>query len=67
MEAYEDKTHPIVPPTPIGAINFHMGQRGLTEEDVKKLLDTKLSVAQLLSKERLTLDEDVEVLARTCP
>lgn len=56
VEAYEDKTHPIGPPAPIAAINFQMDQRGLTEKDVQELLGTELTVSELLSKERLTLD-----------
>lgn len=56
VEACEYKAHPIVPPAPIDMIEFWMDQRGFTEKDVQERLGTDLSVSELLSKERLTLD-----------
>ena len=56
VEAYEEKFHPIGPPTPIGAIEFHMERLGLTRRDLEPMIGSSGRVSEVLSgKRHLTL------------
>jgi len=53
---YEDRHHPVPPPTPIEAIEFMMDQRGLKQKDLIPILGSKSKVSEVLSGNRqLTL------------
>jgi HTH-type transcriptional regulator/antitoxin HigA len=54
--AYEDKNHPIPPPSPIEAIRFVMEQKGLENSDLIPYLGSRPRVSEILNgKRRLTL------------
>jgi HTH-type transcriptional regulator/antitoxin HigA len=54
--AYEDENHPVLPPTPIEAIEFAMDQQGLKQKDLVPLIGSKSKVSEVLAgKRKLTL------------
>jgi len=54
--AYEDENHPVPPPTPLEAIEFVMGQKGLKQKDLTPLIGSKSKVSEVLAgKRKLTL------------
>ncbi len=56
IEDYEDKHYPIGPPDPIEAIKFRMGQMGLRQKDLGKILGHKSRASEILNRKRkLTL------------
>jgi HTH-type transcriptional regulator/antitoxin HigA len=57
VEAYEARHWHIDPPDPIEAIKLRMQQRGLTRQDLEKVLGSKSRVSEVLNRKRpLTLD-----------
>ena len=56
-EAYEAQHWRIDPPDPIEAIKLRMQQRGLTRQDLEKVLGSKSRVSEVLARKRpLTLE-----------
>jgi HTH-type transcriptional regulator/antitoxin HigA len=56
VEAYEEKHWQIDPPDPIEAIKVRMQQRGLTGQDLARVLGSKSRVSEVLNRKRsLTL------------
>jgi HTH-type transcriptional regulator / antitoxin HigA len=57
VERFEKDTHPIAPPTPLGAIRFRMEQGNLTARDLEPILGSRNRVSEVLSGTRpLSLD-----------
>lgn len=57
VEAYEVRHWRIDPPDPIEAIKLRMQQRGLTRQDLEKVLGSKSRVSEVLARKRpLTLE-----------
>jgi HTH-type transcriptional regulator / antitoxin HigA len=57
VEAYESQHWRIDPPDPIEAIKLRMQQRGLTRQDLEKVLGSKSRVSEVLNRKRpLTLE-----------
>jgi len=52
VETYEREHYPIGPPTPLGAIEFFMDQKGLTNADMVKYLGSPSKVSEVLSGKR---------------
>lgn len=52
VEHYEEEHYPIGPPTPLGAIEFFMDQKGLTNADMVKYLGSPSKVSEVLSGKR---------------
>jgi len=56
VEDYEDKHHPVPPPSPIEAIKFVMDQKGLKQADLVPFMGSHSKVSEVLSGKRsLTL------------
>ena len=57
VEAWEAKHYPMDLPDPIGAIHFHMEQRGLAPRDLAPFVGGTTCVREVLNRERaLTLE-----------
>ena len=57
VEAYEAKHWQISPPDPIAAIELRMQQKGLSRQDLEKVLGSRSRVSEILNRKRpLTLD-----------
>jgi HTH-type transcriptional regulator/antitoxin HigA len=57
VEAYEQKHHPIPPPDPIEALQYHLESRGLTRRDLEPYLGSRARVAEILNRRRsLTIE-----------
>jgi HTH-type transcriptional regulator/antitoxin HigA len=56
VAAYEDEHHPIGPPTPLAAIEFHMDQRGLSAADLDEMLGGTMRADEVLRGAPLTLE-----------
>jgi HTH-type transcriptional regulator/antitoxin HigA len=52
VETYEKEHYPIGPPTPLGAIDFFMDQKGLTNADMVQYLGSPSKVSEVLSGKR---------------
>lgn len=52
VEAYEKTHHPIYPPDPIAAIEFHMDQNGLDRTDLEPFIGTRARVSEVLNRKR---------------
>ena len=52
VEHYEEEHYPIGPPTPLGAIEFFMDQKGLTNADMVQYLGSPSKVSEVLSGKR---------------
>lgn len=56
IKAYEDSNYPIVPPSPIEAIQFRIDQQGLAPRDLIPYLGSRSKVSEVLAgKRELTL------------
>ena len=56
VEAYEAEHHPIAPPDPIEAIEFHLEQQGLDETDLEGVIGNRARVWEVMNGRRpLTL------------
>jgi HTH-type transcriptional regulator/antitoxin HigA len=57
VEAYEEKHWRVNPPDPIEAIKLRMQQRGLSRNDLEKVLGSKSRVSEVLNRKRpLTIE-----------
>ncbi len=52
VEAYEHINHPIYPPDPVSAIEFHMDQNELTRIDLEEYIGTRARVSEVLNRKR---------------
>lgn len=52
VEHYEQEHYPIAPPTPLGAIEFFMDQKGLTHADMVQYLGSPSKVSEVLNGRR---------------
>ena len=52
VEAYEQINHPIYPPDPVAAIEFHMDQHEMTRTDLEKYIGTRARVSEVLNRKR---------------
>ena len=57
VEAYESAHHPVLPPDPIEALQYHLESRGLTPQDLEPYLGSRARVAEVLDRRRgLTIE-----------
>lgn len=52
VDAYEQINHPIYPPDPVAAIEFHMDQNKLTRADLETYIGTRARVSEVLNRKR---------------
>ena len=52
VDAYENINHPIYPPDPVAAIEFHMDQNALTRTDLEAYIGTRARVSEVLNRKR---------------
>ena len=52
VDAYEAVHHPIYPPDPVAAIEFHMDQNDLTRADLEQYIGTRARVSEVLNRRR---------------
>ncbi len=52
VDAYEDQHHPIPPPDPVAALEYHLESRGLTRRDLEPYLGSRARVAEVLTRRR---------------
>jgi len=52
VDAYEQINHPIYPPDPVAAIEFHMDQYELTRADLETYIGTRARVSEVLNRKR---------------
>lgn len=52
VDAYEQVNHPIYPPDPVAAIEFHMDQNELTRLDLEEYIGTRARVSEVLNGKR---------------
>jgi HTH-type transcriptional regulator/antitoxin HigA len=52
VDAYELINHPIYPPDPVAAIEFHMDQNELTRADLETYIGTRARVSEVLNRKR---------------
>ena len=52
VDAYEQINHPIYPPDPVAAIEFHMDQNELTRADLETYIGTRARVSEVLNRKR---------------
>ena len=52
VEHYEDRHHPIGPPSAVAAIEFEMDQLGLTQRNLVPLIGSRAKVSEVLSGKR---------------
>ena len=52
VDAYEQANHPIYPPDPVAAIEFHMDQNELTRVDLEEYIGTRARVSEVLNGKR---------------
>src|ERR1700752_2138749 len=52
VAAYEEQHYPIPPPDPIEAIHYYIESRGLSNEDLKPYLGSRVRVAEVLGRKR---------------
>ncbi len=52
VEAYEEKHHPIEPPSPIDAILHHMERQELTRVDLEQYIGSRARVSEILNGKR---------------
>ena len=52
VDAYEAKHHPIYPPDPVAAIEFHMDQNDLARSDLEEYIGTRARVSEVLNRRR---------------
>ena len=57
VEAYEEQHHPIPPPDPLAALEYHLESRGLTRRDLEPYMGSRARVAEVMNRRRaLTID-----------
>ena len=52
VDAYEQINHPVYPPDPVAAIEFHMDQNELTRSDLEAYIGTRARVSEVLNRKR---------------
>lgn len=52
VDAYEKVNHPIYPPDPVAAIEFHMDQNELSRSDLESYIGTRARVSEVLNRKR---------------
>jgi len=52
VDAYEAVHHPIYPPDPVAAIEFHMDQNEMTRADLEPYIGTRARVSEVLNRRR---------------
>ena len=52
VEAYEQAHHPLYPPDPVAAIEFHMDQNELARSDLEPYIGTRARVSEVLNRKR---------------
>ena len=52
VDAYEQVNHPMFPPDPVAAIEFHMDQNELTRADLETYIGTRARVSEVLNRKR---------------
>ena len=52
VDAYEQANHPIYPPDPVAAIEFHMDQNELSRVDLEEYIGTRARVSEVLNGKR---------------
>ena len=52
IDAYETIHHPIYPPDPVAAIEFHMDQNGLGRADIERYIGSRARVSEVLNGRR---------------
>ena len=52
VDAYEKINHPIYPPDPVAAIEFHMDQNELSRSDLESYIGTRARVSEVLNRKR---------------
>lgn len=52
VDAYEQINHPIYPPDPVAAIEFHMDQNELTRVDLEEFIGSRARVSEVLTGKR---------------
>ena len=52
VDAYERINHPIYPPDPVAAIEFHMDQNELTRADLEIYIGSRARVSEVLNRKR---------------
>ncbi len=52
ISVYEDRTHPVAPPTPLEVIAFIMDQQGLKQKDLVPFIGSKSEVSEVLAGEK---------------
>ena len=52
VDAYEKINHPIYPPDPIAAIEFHLDQNELSRVDLEEFIGTRARVSEVLNGKR---------------
>ena len=52
VDAYESAHHPIYPPDPVAAIEFHMDQNELSRTDLERYIGTRARVSEVLGRRR---------------
>jgi HTH-type transcriptional regulator / antitoxin HigA len=49
--AYEKKHHPVEPPDPLALLEYRMDQMGLSEEEIRRFMESRKKVPEILSRE----------------
>lgn len=49
--AYEKKHHPVEPPDPLALLEYRMDQLGLNEEEIRRFMESRRKVPEILSRE----------------
>lgn len=52
VDAYEQIHHPIYPPDPVAAIEFHMDQNDMSRVDLEPHIGTRARVSEVLNRKR---------------
>lgn len=52
VDAYEQINHPIYPPDPVAAIEFHMDQNELSRADLEKYIGSRARVSEVMNGKR---------------
>lgn len=64
VERYEQERYPLKPSKPCEVIEFLMGQRGLQQRDLAKVLGSKSHLSEILSGKREPSKEQAKKLAK---
>lgn len=52
VDAYEQVNHPVYPPDPVSAIEFHMDQNELSRVDLEEFIGSRARVSEVLNGKR---------------